>query len=126
MRPKQQVREFKRAERVNSLLKEELSRLVMRELSDPRIGEITITEVVTSDDLRHAKVYYATHPSEDERLVETSEGLSAATGFLRGKLGRALRMKRTPELRFLHDTSLDYGEHIDSVLRGLISGAEDE
>lgn len=109
----------RRSERFNRLLKEELTSLIRRDIRDPRIGDITIIEVKSSDDLRHAVVYYFCLEESSEKRAEIQEGLEKATGFLRGKLGKLLKIKTAPTLRFCFDTTMEYGAHIDSLLRDL-------
>ncbi|RJO74370.1 MAG: 30S ribosome-binding factor RbfA [Myxococcales bacterium] len=121
--------EFKRSQRINRLLRDELSALVRERLRDPRIGDVLITGVQTTDDLRHAKVFFtlsgAATPTE-ETYAETQKGLERAVGFLRGELGRMLRVKRLPEIRFERDNSFDTGERIESLLRALHQGEDDD
>ncbi|MFN3476149.1 MAG: 30S ribosome-binding factor RbfA [Candidatus Methylomirabilales bacterium] len=107
---------YKRAERVGDLLREEISKLILEEVRDPRIGSPTITRVKVTDDLRFARVYFSTSVGGSER---TLEGLRSAASFLRGELGRRLRLRRVPELHFLVDESLEYSLHIHALLQQL-------
>lgn len=107
---------YKRAERVGDLLREEISKLILEEVRDPRIGSPTITRVKVTDDLRFARVYFSTGLGGSER---TLEGLRSAASFLRGELGRRLRLRRVPELHFLADESLEYSLHIHTLLEQL-------
>lgn len=108
--------QYKRAQRVGHLIHEEISELLLREVKDPRLRFITITEVRVSDDLRHARVYFSVHGDDKGRALE---GLKSAAGFLRGELGRRLRLRYAPELSFFIDESLDHGLHISQILRQL-------
>lgn len=110
---------FKRSERMNRVLREELSSLILRELHDPRIGSITLTEVSTSDDLSNARVYFTTHEKDPELLKQQQKGLSSAASFLRGELGKRLHVRRIPQLHFTRDEAIEYGSHIDALLAGL-------
>ena len=107
---------FKRADRVAGLIQEELSRLLLREVKDPRLHRVTITAVRVSPDLRHAWVFF-TGPGGKDDLPEELKGLESAAGFLRGKLGRALRLRYAPELTFEVDDSLERGLHIAALLK---------
>jgi|SRR5579875_7908 len=106
-----------RAERVNELLREEISDLVQRELKDPRLGGlISITSVETSPDFRHARVFVSVLGTEEQRQ-STLKALHAAEGFLRHELRARLRSLRTvPELVFRADTSIERGARLTSLL----------
>jgi ribosome-binding factor A len=109
---------FKRSEKVADLIREEISQILLRELKDPRIGFVTITKVAVSDDLRVAKVYYSIFGGEQEK-EESYEGLESAKGYIKRELGRRVRLKYMPEVSFIFDDSLEYGEHIEELLRGV-------
>jgi ribosome-binding factor A len=106
-----------RAERVNELLREEISDLVQHELKDPRLsGLISITSVETSPDFRHARVFVSVLGTEEQRQ-STLKALHAAEGFLRHELRARLRSLRTvPELVFRADTSIERGARLTSLL----------
>ncbi|MCI0369854.1 MAG: 30S ribosome-binding factor RbfA [candidate division NC10 bacterium] len=109
---------YSRAERVGDLIREELSELLLRVVKDPRVGMVTITGVTVSPDLRAARIYVISRAGggvEDQTL----DGLRAARGFLRGELGRRLRLKVIPALAFVSDPSLDHAMRIASLLREL-------
>ncbi len=106
----------KRLTRVGETIREELSAMLLRDLKDPRIGFVTITDVVMSPDLRQAKVYFSRIGTEAER-DESLQGLRAAAGFMRRELGHRLALKFAPELRFYYDESLETGSRIDRLLR---------
>ena len=101
-----------RIERVNHLIRREISELLQRQVKDPRLGNfVAITEVSTSPDLRYAKVFVSFMGSEGEKQ-ETLKGLEAATGFFRNKLAKNLRLRRIPELSFHWDDSIERGAHL--------------
>ncbi|MFB6240829.1 MAG: 30S ribosome-binding factor RbfA [Gemmatimonadota bacterium] len=106
---------YRRVDRVNQLLREELSRLIRREMKDPRVSGATVTGVDTSPDLRHAKVHVRTL-REEPSAEDAVEGLRSAEGFLRKKLGKELRIRRVPEFRFEVDESLERVRRIESLL----------
>lgn len=105
----------RRLERVNRLLREELARLVLEELKDPRVAGVTFTRVDVSPDISHARVCVRTLPG-DVAVEEAIEGLSSASGFIRRRLGRELRFRKAPELHFVPDNSLDHVRRIDELL----------
>jgi ribosome-binding factor A len=101
-----------RIEQVNKLLRRELNELLQRQVKDPRLETfVAVTEVNTSTDLRHAKVFVSHLGSEAEKQ-EILTGLGAASGFLRKELAQNLKMRRIPELSFCWDDSLERGDHI--------------
>ena len=101
-----------RIERVNSLIRQEISELLQRQVKDPRLGNfIAVTEVSTSPDLKHAKIFVSRIGSEEEKQ-ETLNVLAAASGFFRNELARRLRLRRIPELSFHWDTSIERGAHL--------------
>ncbi len=115
---------FKRADRVAGLIQQELSRLLLREVKDPRLALVTITGVRLSADLRHARVF-VTGPSSAEGLQEELQGLRSATGFLRGRLGRALHLRYAPELTFEVDDAVEQSLHVAALLKQ-VAAAESE
>ena len=102
----------RRIERVNNLIRQEISELLQRQVKDPRLGSfVSITEVSTSPDLRYAKIFISRIGSDEERQ-ETLSVLAAASGFFRKELGRRLRLRRIPELSFQWDDSIERGAHL--------------
>ena len=101
-----------RIERVNNLIRQEMSGLLQRQVKDPRLSSfVTVTEVITSPDLRHAKIFVS-HIGSDEEKQETLSVLVAASGFLRNELARRLKLRRIPELSFHWDDSIERGTHL--------------
>ncbi len=113
---------YKRADRVGDLIHRELSRLLLREVKDPRLSGVTITAVEVTADLRHARVLFAS--TGRAGTPEELRGLHSAAGFLRSQLGRALRLRYAPELTFEVDTSLERGLHISALLKQIAHGEE--
>jgi ribosome-binding factor A len=103
-----------RMRRVNAAVREVLSEAV-GELKDPRIGFVTVTGVETSTDLRHAKVFVSVLGSARKREASLA-GLAAAHGVLQSRLGRELRMKRTPTLAFEYDPSVERGVRMSQLI----------
>ena len=90
----------------------------MRELKDPRIGFVTVTQVEMTGDLREAKIYVSLMGSE-EQAAECLAGLNSSLGFVRRELGQRIRLRFTPQISFAVDKSLDYSEHINELLRDI-------
>ncbi len=107
----------KRADRVAALIKEEISRLILRSVKDPRIGFVTVTHVSVNDDLRYAKVYVSLAQGDEKGRREALLGMKSAAGFLRGELTRRLRLRYAPALAFYLDDSLEKELQLVELLR---------
>jgi len=106
----------RRLERLNGLFREELSDLLLRQVKDPRLAEfVSITRVLVSPDLSHARVFVSVMGSEEEK-TSTLEGLTAAANYLRRQLNNRITLRRMPELSFRRDDSLEKGAHILDLL----------
>ncbi len=108
----------KRLDRVNQLLKEEVSLLLQRELKDPRLGFVTVTEVETSKDLRMAKVFVSVL-GDEAKWASSLAALASARGFIRSWLRGHLELRVTPDLDFRPDRSMEHAAHIQSLLKRL-------
>jgi ribosome-binding factor A len=113
-----------RMRRVNGAVREVLSEAV-GELKDPRIGFVTVTGVETSPDLRHAVVFVSVLGSERKR-EQSIDGLQAAHGLLQGRIARELRMKRTPQLTFEYDPSVERGVRMTQLIDELAPDPDPE
>ena len=114
-----------RIERVNSLIRQEISQLLQRQVKDPRLGNfITVTEVSTSPDLKHAKVFVSHLGSEEEKR-ETLSTLASASGFFRRELARRLKLRYIPELSFQWDDSIKRGDHLLQMIDRVGSEKDD-
>ena len=107
-----------RLDRVNQLIREEISLLVQRELKDPRLGFVTVTEVDVAKDLRTAKVYVSVLGPEVDWQASL-EALESARGYIRNWLAPRLRMRSIPHLTFHPDRSMAHAAHIQTVLEQL-------
>jgi ribosome-binding factor A len=114
---------FRRADRVADLLRRELSRLLLREVKDPRLRQVVVTAVQVSPDLRRARILFTGGSGGADREAEL-QGLHAAAGFLRGNLGRSLRLRYAPELVFEVDDSVDRSLHIAALLKQAVPPEE--
>ncbi|MDJ0910480.1 MAG: 30S ribosome-binding factor RbfA [Woeseiaceae bacterium] len=116
-------REFSRHQRLGNQMLRTLSELLQFETKDPRLSGVSLTAVDLSRDLSVARVYFSTlDPNADPQPV--LEGLSSAAGFLRGQLGRAIKVRHVPELRFQHDDSAAIGERIDNLIDAAVHPEE--
>ncbi len=101
-----------RIERVNHLIRQEISELLQRQVKDPRLGGlVSITEVVTSPDMKYAKVFVS-GIGNDEKKKEILSALTAASGFLHNELVKRLRLRHVPVLDFRWDDSIEHGARI--------------
>lgn len=103
-----------RKDRIQEEIKKEIADILHREVKDPRIGFISITDVEISDDLSYVKVFYSS--LNEDKVDEIQEGLDKATGYIRSEIGKRIRLRLVPELSFRYDASLKRGAHIDRLL----------
>ncbi len=113
----------RRLKQVADLLREELSRLLEREVKDPGLGFVTLTGVEPSPDLRHARVYFSVL-GDEEAVQQSQAALERAAGFLRRELGRRLTLRQVPELHFVLDRSGERAQRISDLLRQARSSGE--
>jgi ribosome-binding factor A len=109
------MKSYKRADRVKHLLHQELSRILQTEIKDPRVQFVTVTKVSLSVDLRDAKIYVSSLDTSHNR-EEMLAGLKRASGYVRGELGRRLKLKYIPKIEFVSDDSLDKQDRILNLL----------
>ena len=107
-----------RTNRVAEQMKKEVGDILNRQIKDPRVGFVTVTDVELTNDLQHATVFISVLGNEDEKQA-TLVGLSKASGFIRSELGKRIRLRKTPEVVFQFDEAHEYGNRIDSILRKL-------
>lgn len=108
-------REYPRKMRIQELIQRELAEMVLREVKDPRVQRVTITQVDVSPDLAHAKVLVTVLGAETPQ-PKVVLALNHAAGFLRHNLGKRLRLRSVPELRFSYDESLDRAAHLEALI----------
>jgi ribosome-binding factor A len=101
--------------RINEVLREVVGAAISSDLSDPRIGFVTVTSVETSPDLRTAKVYVSVLGNEEEREA-TLEGLRSSHGVLQSRIAAETRMKRTPTVSFHYDDTIEQGVRISRLI----------
>ncbi len=107
-----------RADRVGDQIRSEMSELLAREVHDPGIGFVTLTEVRVTPDLQLARVYYTALGDAGVRRA-TARALRRAAPFLRRHIGRRLRLKRVPELEFVYDESIERQDRIEQLIRDI-------
>ncbi|RPH64280.1 MAG: 30S ribosome-binding factor RbfA [Burkholderiales bacterium] len=105
-----------RSVRVTEQVHHELAELVRAEVKDPRVGMVTITGVELTPDYAYATVYFSVLPDDEATVANTLTGLRHAAGFLRSQLGRRVRIHTTPELRFVHDVSVERGMAMSKLI----------
>ncbi len=112
-----------RSNRVAEQMKKELADVIGRKLKDPRVGFVTVTDVDVTGDLQQATVYITCLGTERERQ-DTMKGLEKAKGFIRSEISHRIRLRITPEITFEFDSSVEYGNRIDTLLRQLNDSQE--
>jgi ribosome-binding factor A len=108
-----------RREKLRELFKVEASDVLQRQLRDPRIGFVSVTDVELSADLRHAKIFVSVLGSAEEKQ-QTMAALEHATGFVRSELGRRIKLRHTPEILFRLDESIERGTRVVALLRQVV------
>lgn len=123
-------REFSRVERVADQIQRELAYLIQREVKDPRLGMVNISEVRVTRDFGYADVYITLLSTEEltEESPDVQDSLKAlkkASGFLRGKLAKSMRMRAVPELRFRFDKLAGQSRRMESLIRQAVASDRD-
>lgn len=104
-------------ERLNHTIQQEISMILQTEVKDEHIKFVTITGVDTTSDLSFSKIYYTV--LDKEKMDSTKEALEKASPFIRTKLAERIDIRHTPELKFIYDTSIAYGEHIEEIIENI-------
>jgi ribosome-binding factor A len=105
-----------RKERMQDLMREEISSMIQREIKDPGLGFITIIQVKMTDDLKYAKVLYSVYGSQEEK-EKTVEALRRATGYVKHLIGQRIKLRYTPNISFVIDTEQEKLQRIDEILK---------
>jgi ribosome-binding factor A len=114
-----------RLARLRELFKQEISAILHREMKDPRIGFVSVTDVELTPDLRHAKVFVSILGDEDAK-AKTMAGLTSAQGFIRTELGRRIRLRYLPQIHFKLDESIERGVRVQHLLRRVAEAKGEE
>jgi ribosome-binding factor A len=112
-----------RAGRIAEQIQRELAELIQLEVKDPRVGLVTLTGVEVTPDYAHAKVYFTSMKSADDAL-KAKAALEHAAGFLRSQLAHRMKLRITPQLHFVHDTSVEYGVRLSQLIDEAVSADE--
>ncbi|NJK50637.1 30S ribosome-binding factor RbfA [Candidatus Gracilibacteria bacterium] len=117
----------RRVSRVSSSIKREVSQMLLNEIKDDRVGAgmVSITDVEVSGDLQHARIYVSIYGTEAAK-AETMEGLKSSASFVRRELGQRIRLRRTPEVVFVEDRSLERGDRTLHLLNQIRDTLPDE
>ena len=117
----------RRVSRVSSLIKREVSQMLLNGIKDDRVGTgmVSVTEVDVSGDLQHAKIFVSIYGTPEAKAA-TMEGLKSSTGFVRRELSQRMRLRRTPELIFLEDDSLERGYYMSNLLDKISQERQDK
>lgn len=110
-----------RTARLREEIKREISTIILREVKDPRLGMVSVTDVELSRDLSYCKVFVSVYGNEEQKN-QSMEGLAKATGFIRSELAKRIRVRHIPEISFSYDNSLEHGARINALLKEVMSG----
>ncbi|AIG65376.1 30S ribosome-binding factor RbfA [Weissella tructae] len=108
-----------RVGRLEQEIQREVNDILLKSIRDPRVEDVTITGVQVTGDLQQATIYYSLLSDLASVNQKAAKGLDAASGLIRKELGSRLTIYKTPELKFTKDESVQYGNHIDDLLRQL-------
>ncbi len=114
------ARDFSRSQRVAEQMQRELADIIRAGVHDPRVGMVTITEVVVTRDLEHAKIYF-TALDTPEKVLKTMQALNHASGFIRTQLGARMRLRIVPQISFVYDTSVVRGAYMSNLIDKAVS-----
>lgn len=120
------AKEYSRTSRVAQQIQKELARIIQQEVKDPRIGMVTISGVDITRDLAYAKVFVTFLTVGEQTNDESLAGLNAASGYIRRLLGKAMRLRIVPELRFCFDETLTEGLRISEMVSSAVKSDKDK
>jgi len=112
------AQEFSRTSRIGEVIMRELAQMIQQEVSDPRVGMVTVSHVEITSDLKYAKVYVTrlNGVESEQDVSECIAGLTNAAGFLKRGIAKRIEIRSIPELRFLYDKSLEHGFRMDELI----------
>ena len=110
---------FQRTDRVGDLMRRDIADILLRDVKDPRVRFVTITDVRLSKDLRNARVFFTVLLQEGQLLDDVTEALRHAAGFVQRKVGGRLQLRCTPHITFAYDSSFENGSRMDTILRSI-------
>lgn len=117
------MKPYSRSDRVGGLIQQVLAELLLKEISDPRLSQTTITAVKVSRDLRIAKIYFAT-PGTEAASKAAMEGFQRARGFVKRELAQRLGLRYMPDLKFFYDDAIDRGARIEQLIKMVNANVE--
>lgn len=118
------TREFDRTDRIGAELQRVLSSVVRDEVKDPRLSSITVHEVRVTRDLAHAKVYFTCFPADEDTSTQEELLNGRLAGFLRHALAQRVRLRTIPQLHFVHDESIGYGERLSALIEDAVGASQ--
>lgn len=111
-------KQYSRSSRVSDLLQREIAVLIQQEIKDPRLGKmVTVSAVEISRDLSFAKVYITQLDTEKENVQMTLKILNHAAGYIRSRLGQQVKLRITPQLKFVYDNSISHGAYLSGLMK---------
>lgn len=103
--------------RVEQEVQRQVNDILLKRVRDPRVQGVTITGVEMSGDLQHAKIFYSILSDKSQDIEKTQAGLDKAKGLIRSEIGARIKIYKVPEITFIQDSSVQYGERIDELIR---------
>lgn len=120
-------RQYKRTDRISDMLQREIAQMIQREVKDPRLGKlITVSGVEISRDLSYAKIYITQMDTEKKSVQDTLKILNHAAGYLRSQLGQRIKLRVTPQLKFIYDESISRGAHLSHLINTAVASDSSE
>jgi len=117
--------DFKRTDRISSSMQKALAQIIREEVKDPRVGMVTVHAVRTLKDLSHAKVFFTLLQVGDIDKKQAERILQNASGFIRRQLGRAIKLRNVPELKFIYDSSIEDGSKLHALIEKTVRDDEE-
>lgn len=114
------AKEFGRADRVSQQIQREIAMILQREIKDPRVGMVTVSDVELTRDLQHAKVFVTFFLNEEDDIEAGVKVLNDASGYIRILLGKAMKLRVVPEIRFVYDKTLVEGMRISNLITNTV------
>ncbi|GAA0495876.1 30S ribosome-binding factor RbfA [Salinibacillus aidingensis] len=114
-----------RVNRIAEQMKKELGDIIGKKIKDPRIGFVTVTDVKVTGDLQQAKIFISVL-GDDEQKYDTLAGLAKAKGFIRSEIGKRIRLRKTPEITFEFDETIEYGNRIERIISELNEDTDEQ
>ena len=114
------AKEFVRADRVAQQIQREIAVILQREVKDPRVGMVTVSDVELTRDLQHAKIFVTFFLNEEDNIEAGVKVLNDASGYIRILMGKAMKLRVVPEIRFVYDKTLVEGMRISNLVTNTV------